>query len=188
MKLTVLVDYQVDFVHGSLGFPGAELLDEPIAARLEKNFARGDYFVQTNDTHGDNYLETREGKNLPVPHCYYKTEGWQTYGRTKEVIDNIIAQDRCYVLNKITFGVAPTRMVDFMDWLRDNNIRNRDVTEIEFMGLVSNICVISNMAIFQAAFPQATITINPTLTASFDPAAHEAVLTVMKGLQVKFID
>lgn len=188
MRITVLVDFQNDFVDKALGFPGAEKLDAPIAARLRENFANGDYFVQTNDTHGTDYMNTREGKNLPIMHCGYGTHGWKTYGVTNDVIEDIIMKDRCYVINKPSFGVSPSRMIDFMDWLRDNGIKAEDVTEIEFMGLVSNICVISNIVTFQSAFPNATMVINPALTASFDPVAHEACLTVMKGLQVKFID
>ena len=85
-------------------------------------------------------------------------------------------------IDKATFGVHPTQMLELMTWLE-----GAEVTEIEFVGLVSNICVISNICVFQGAFPNAQILVDPNLIASFDPKTHAAVLEVMAGLQVNFI-
>ena len=83
-KLLVVVDYQNDFVNGSLGFPGAEALEEPICRKIEEYKARGDDVAFTFDTHGEDYLETQEGKNLPVTHCVRGMPGWELYGRVAD--------------------------------------------------------------------------------------------------------
>ena len=187
-KMLVVIDYQKDFVDGALGFPGAEKMDEAIAAKIRKYYDNDDLIIQTMDSHEDNYMETREGKHLPVKHCIYGTPGWETYGKTGEIIDEIEYSIQFRRMGKATFPMHPYAMVDMLDWIVMNGINLNEIEEIEFVGLVSNICVISNICVFQGAFPNAQIIINPELTASHDPAAHEAVLTVMKGLQVKFID
>ena len=76
-KLLIVVDYQKDFVDGSLGFPGAERLARPIQEKIEAYRAAGDEVVFTMDTHGENYAQTQEGRNLPVPHCMEESDGWQ---------------------------------------------------------------------------------------------------------------
>ena len=81
-KLLLVVDYQTDFVAGALGFPGAERLDGPIAAKISAYRSAGDTVAFTLDTHGENYLQTLEGRNLPVPHCLRGTPGWMLYGET----------------------------------------------------------------------------------------------------------
>lgn len=187
MKLLVVVDYQQDFVSGSLSFTGAEKMDTEIARKVREYIANGHLVVQTMDTHHSDYLHTREGKHLPVMHCEYGTPGWETYGETGKVVKEIEDSVQFYRINKESFGVHPFRMVDMLDWLALNEIDHCNVSEIEFVGLVSNICVISNMCVFQGAFPNAQIIVDPNLIASHDQKAHEAVLEVMKGLQVEFI-
>lgn len=182
MKMLVIVDYQKDFVDGTLGFPGAEKLDAGIAAKIRSFNQCGQFVVQTMDTHMADYLSTREGKHLPVSHCIEGTDGWQTYGQTADAIADIESSCRFRRINKATFGVHPQDMMDLLSWVGDN-----EITEIEFAGLVSNICVISNVCVFQGTFPSAQVVVDPHLIASHDPKAHEAVLEVMGGLQVEFI-
>lgn len=182
MKLLVVVDYQKDFVDGTLGFPGAEGLDAGIAAKIRDYSRRGDYIVQTMDTHQADYLTTREGKHLPVMHCIAGTDGWETYGRTAEAIAELAGNPRFRRIPKATFPLHPRDMLDLMDW-----IGNHAITEIEFAGLVSHICVISNICVFQGAYPNAQILVDPNLIASYDPKAHAAVLEVMRTLQVQLI-
>ena len=188
MKMLVVVDYQYDFVSGSLGFAGAELLDKPIAEKIREYMNKGSYIVKTMDTHQKNYLETREGKNLPIEHCIYGTEGWEVYGETKKTLEEADKKFGVHSINKATFGVGVGSMSYLKDMLAMNCIRTKDIETIEFVGLVSNICVISNVCVFQAAFPDAQIVVDPKLIASNDPEMHKAVLKVMQGLQVKFIN
>ena len=196
MKMLVVVDYQNDFVNGSLGFAGAENLDSPIAAKIREYIANGDLVVQTKDTHPHKarYMNSREGKHLPVHHCEYWSHGWDTYGETGEVIKDIEDNIQYNCIAKATFGCPPSAMVDIQHWVTSScfelckdksSLYTLDT--IEFVGLVSNICVISNVCVFQSAFPEAQIVVDPTLIASHDPEMHEAVLKVMKGLQVEFI-
>ena len=99
-KLLLVVDYQKDFVDGSLGFSGAEQLEGPICEKIEACRAQGAEVAFTFDTHKENYLETQEGKKLPVPHCIKGTEGWEIIDQLRE--DTV---DRT-VIDKPTFGSA----------------------------------------------------------------------------------
>jgi nicotinamidase-related amidase len=189
MKMLVVVDFQHDFIDGMLGFEGAENLDAGIAAKIREYDEKGDFIIETKDTHTEEYLRTREGEHLPVEHCLYGTKGWETYGETGKLLRELeeMQSTRYRQIRKATFPVHPYDMVDMMDWIRMNEIRFEEIEEIEFVGLVSNICVISNICVFQGAFPNAQVVVDPNLIASFNTKAHEAVLEVMLGLQVVFI-
>lgn len=182
MKLLVVVDYQKDFVDGALGFSGAEKLDAGIAEKIRAYSQCGDYILQTMDTHQADYLSTREGKHLPVMHCLENFDGWQTYGQTAQAIAQVLHSPQFRRVNKVTFPMHPRDMLDVLAWIGEN-----EITHIEFVGLVSNICVISNICVFQGAFPLAQVVVDPALIASQDAKAHAAVLEVMAGLQVEFL-
>ena len=169
-KLLIVVDYQKDFVDGALGFPGAEKLAGPIQERIEAYRKAGDEVVFTFDTHQKNYMETQEGRNLPVPHCIEGTDGWQLYPPLK-------VEEGEKVFCKKTFGSS-----ELMDYLRENSYE-----QIELVGLVSSICVISNAVIAKAAQPETPIVLDSKLTAGHDPELHEAALKVMAGLQIKIL-
>ena len=187
MKITVAIDWQNDFATGSLGNPAVVAADKRVAERIRRNKAQGSLFVRTYDTHKDNYMNTKEGKFLPIPHCIEGTHGWQFYGETGKALDEI-DDIHIYNVHKATFAMSPSDMLDVLEWLRLNGIKEKDITHIEFVGTVSNICVISNMCVFQGAFPNAVIEVNPNLIISNYPPAHQAALEVMKTLQVQFID
>ena len=170
-----VIDYQNDFVDGALGFPGAETLDEKIAAKI-RAYGKGRVFF-TRDTHFADYLDTREGKNLPVVHCVKGTPGWQVYGQTAQALEEVEAP----AIDKLSFG---------MD-LSDPAVASalpESADEIELVGLVSNICVLSNAVVLQSRYPQATITVDAACTASFDPGLHEKVLDVLTGIQVRVMN
>lgn len=175
-KVLVVIDYQSDFVNGALGFKKAEILEEGIYNKVKENLAKDNKVVFTYDTHFENYLETKEGKHLPVPHCYLGTEGHNLYGKLKEFVN----QENTIHINKEAFGIAPKDMIKLAGDLGD-------VCEIELVGVVSNICVISNVCTFQSQYPNAQVVVDSTLCASFDESLHEKVLDVMEGLQVKVI-
>jgi len=169
----IVVDYQRDFVDGALGFPGAETLETPIAARIARELEAGGDLIFTLDTHPEHYMETLEGKNLPVPHCIRGSEGHAVTDGLRGFLDRAVL-----VLEKPTFG-----SLTLGSFLRDQGY-----ARVELCGLVSNICVLSNAVIARAALPEAEIIVNVSLTASHDPAAHAAAMTVLRGIQVTVID
>lgn len=170
-RILVVVDYQADFVDGALGFKGAELLDEPISQKI-REYGEGHVFY-TLDTHFSDYLSTREGKNLPIEHCIKGTPGWLPYGKTADALKAVNA----VALEKRSFGL------DISD-PSINAILPERVDEIELVGLVSSICVISNAVIFQTKYPEARVTVCSKLTAGADEELHAAALKVMAGFQV----
>ena len=170
-----IIDYQNDFVDGALGFPGAETLDAGIAAKA-RAYGRG-HVICTRDTHFENYLDTREGQLLPVTHCVRGSQGWQLYGETAKACAELDAP----AIDKLVFGMDVTDPATAA-------VLPAHADEIELVGLVSNICVISNACVLQAKYPEARIIVDARLTASMDPAMHEKVLDVLEGLQVKVIN
>ena len=169
-----VIDYQNDFVDGALGFPGAEKLDAAIAAKV-RDYGKG-HVLFTRDTHFENYLQTREGKNLPVPHCIKGSFGWQVYGETAKALEEVEAPG----IDKLVFGMDITDPATAA-------VLPKTADEIELVGLVSNICVVSNAVVLQSKYPEATITVDAGCTESFDKALHEKVLDVLEGFQVKVI-
>jgi len=175
-KLLVVVDYQKDFVDGALGFPGAENLDDGILALVKEYVDAGDSVLFTQDTHDENYLQSREGKALPIEHCILGTEGHQIYGKTGHFARHC-TRGNLYRTNKFTFGVSPEVFVGMQQL-------HMDFTEITIVGLVTNMCVISNIACFQAAYPNAQMIVESSLVDSFDKELHQKALDVMRGMQV----
>ena len=169
-----VIDYQNDFVDGALGFPGAEKLDEKIAAKV-RAYGRGKVFF-TRDTHFENYLSTREGKNLPVVHCIKGTPGWEVYGETAKALAEVEAP----AIDKLVFGMDVTDPATAA-------VLPESADEIELVGLVSNICVVSNAVVLQSRYPEATVTVDAACTDSFDKSLHEKVLDVLAGFQVNVI-
>ena len=170
-----VIDYQNDFVDGALGFPGAEQLDEKIAAKV-RQYGKG-HVLFTRDTHFENYLETREGKNLPVVHCIKGSEGWQVYGETAKALAEVEAPG----IDKLVFGMDVTDPATAA-------VLPESADEIELVGLVSNICVVSNAVVLQSKYPEATIIVDAACTDSFDKSLNEKVLDVLAGFQVTIIN
>lgn len=175
-NVLVVVDYQNDFVDGALGFKGAELLDRGISKRIKQYLDKGDLVVFTKDTHYDNYLKTREGKILPIPHCTKYSEGHNIYGKTAGWESN----EDVLVIEKDVYGA------EGLAFMINGNL-NADLGHIELCGLVTNICVLSNAVLLQTYYSETPIKINSKLCASFDPKLHQAALDVMKGLGMEII-
>ena len=175
MDCLFVIDYQNDFVDGALGFAGAEKLDALIAARV-REYGPGRVWF-TRDTHFEEYLTTREGRHLPVPHCIKGTPGWENYGETAKALEEVGAVG----IDKLTFGmdVADPAILALLPESADR---------IELCGLVSNICVVSNAAVLQGHYPNAQLVVDADLTASFAPDLHEKVLDVLAGLQVEVLN
>lgn len=172
-KLLIVVDFQRDFVDGALGFPGAAALDSRIAEKIEGYRKAGDQILFTFDTHGKDYMYTQEGKNLPVPHCEKGSEGWKLYGQVAKAYRE---GDVC--LEKCTFGSD----------LLLSYLKEHPFDSIELVGVVSNICVISNAVIAKAAQPETPVVVDARCVGSGDEALHNKALDVMEGLQIEIIN
>lgn len=177
-KLLVVIDYQNDFVDGTLGFEKAKTLEDAIYDKIKKYLENGDKVVFTYDTHYEEYLQTREGRNLPVEHCIKGTDGHKLYGKLNEFSDT----ENTFHYEKEGFGISPEVMI------RLANDIGKDIKEIEIVGVVTNICVISNIVMFQSEYREADIIVDASLCASFDEKLHEKTLDVAEGLQVKVIN
>ena len=176
-KVLVVIDYQKDFVDGALGFNKAETLEDGIYNKVKNYLDNGDKVVFTYDTHYENYLETREGKSLPVSHCYINTEGHELYGKLNE----FVGTKNTFHYNKEAFGIAPKDMVKLSEDI------GTDIDEIELVGVVTNMCVISNVVTFQSQYINANLIVDGSLCASFDDSLHDKALDVIEALSVKVI-
>lgn len=175
IKILLVVDYQKDFVIGTLGFEKAVLLDKKIAQRIKEAKEAGYIIIFTMDTHYANYLKTQEGKKLPVVHCIYGEDGWQLFGETGNVIET-----PQYVI-KNTFGAIG--LIPILSAYEGDDFE----VEIELCGVVTNMCVISNAVMSKTILPEANIIINAPLCASFNDELHEQALNVMESLQMTVI-
>ena len=177
-KLLVVIDYQKDFVDGTLGFEKAVTLEQGIYDKVNKYLKNGDRVLFTYDTHYEEYLQTREGKNLPILHCIKGTNGHKLYGK----IDDFSNSENTMHYEKKGFGISPEDMIQIA------NEVGEDIKEIELVGVVTNICVISNVVLFQSQYRNADIIVDASLCGSFDDSLHEKALDVIEGLQGKVIN
>ena len=171
-SILVVVDYQVDFVDGSLGSTAAAALQPAIAEKICAYTQAGKEVVYTLDTHTGDYLNTQEGRLLPIPHCIKNTPGWALYGQTASLLAH------CRAFEKPTFG-----SLELCEYLR-----NGQYDKVELIGVVTNICVISNAILAKAALPEATITIDVRCIAGSDEALHNKTLDVLENLQCRVIN
>lgn len=175
-QVLIVVDYQRDFVDGVLGFEKAKTLEDGIAARAESVLAAGGSVFFTLDTHDETYLNTREGKYLPVKHCIKNSDGHKLYGS----LSNVAQQNGVIQVEKSTFGSAA------LSKRIRATVGEPDV--IQLCGVVTNMCVISNAVLLQTAFENAQIQIIEPLCASFDEPLHRAAIEVMRGLQMQIVE
>ena len=182
-RLLIVVDYQVDFVDGALGFEGAELLDERIARKIDEYREASDSIAFTLDTHHKDYLDTFEGSVLPIPHCIEGSDGHALYG---QVATRMLDSDEVFL--KPTFGSSAL----FERLMKRQEVAKTIGTEpfesIEVVGLVSNMCVLSNAVIARTACPNVPIIVDASCTAAPDDAMNEKALDIMEGLQIKVIN
>lgn len=170
-RLLVVVDFQNDFVCGSLGFEKAKELEKVILEKI--NEYKNDDIIFTLDTHEDDYLNTIEGEHLPIKHCIKGTSGHEIYGKIKEISKNYPC------IEKETF--ASKELLHF--------IENKPFTyeSIEICGLVSDICVISNAIIAKAASPKSKILVDKKATSSANLQMQEMAFKVMQNLHIEVI-
>lgn len=181
-KVLVVVDMQNDFITGSLGSDMALTTVIPVLEKIKKAQKNGDAIIVTKDTHTNSYADTLEGKKLPVEHCIYDTEGWAIH----PVIRAQLEKKDFLEIKKPTFGIFDIKeYVKMALWEKD--FKEEDLDEIEVCGLCTDICVISNVTILRAAYPNVPITVDSTACAGTSINAHQAALTVMRSIQIDVI-
>lgn len=168
MKYLIVVDMQVDFITGALGSKDAEAI-VPRVVEIVKGF--NGRVIFTRDTHGEDYLSTREGRHLPVAHCVRGTAG-------HEICPELRPYAEC-VIDKETFG-----SVDLSDVIRGYG---EEIEEIMLLGLCTDICVISNAMLLKAEFPETDITVVSSASAGVTPESHETALAAMRAVQINII-
>ncbi|MCL2032145.1 MAG: cysteine hydrolase [Methanomassiliicoccaceae archaeon] len=169
-RALVVVDYQTDFVTGSLGSPHAEAIEKNIVSKIEEYLCSGGKVFFTMDTHDQDYLRTDEGVHIPIEHCIKGTAGWRIHGKAAEY------QGRGKTIEKGTFGslgiVAPLAGFD----------------EIEVCGVATNICVIANAVILKTAYPDSRVIVDTKCVASYDEELHRKALDEMRSLSIDILE
>lgn len=165
-KLLIVVDMQNDFIDCALGTPEAVAIVDNVANKIKSYKSNGDVVIFTRDTHQENYLETNEGKHLPVVHCVEGTSGWE--------ISDKLDTEGAKIINKPSFG--------YTLW---ENEKLDQYDEVELIGLCTDICVISNALIIKALYPELKVTLDSSCCAGVTPASHDAALLAMKMCQVE---
>lgn len=166
-KLLIVVDMQNDFVTGALANPAAAEIIPGIKAEIESNSY--DSIIFTRDTHFKNYLETQEGKNLPIPHCMLNTNGHEIVDELKSTIQYNMSQ----IVDKTTFG--------YQNW---PSVIRKQFDEIVLVGTCTDICVVSNALILKALYPDTIISVKENCCAGLSTEKHNAAIETMKSCQV----
>ena len=176
IRYLFVIDYQNDFVDGALGFPGAEKLDEKIAAKV-RAYGKG-HVLFTRDTHFENYMDTREGRFLPVPHCIRGSQGWALESDiAKECSRGMIS------FEKPTFG-STALMHHVCAAAGAKGCVNGKGMTIELCGVCTDICVVSNALLIKAALPETDLIVDHALCAGVTPDKHNAALETMRSCQI----
>ena len=168
MDVLVVVDMQKDFISGALGTKEAVAIVPRVAKKIAQAKKAGKTVVFTRDTHQENYLQTQEGRNLPVPHCIKDTDGWQ--------IDPVFDTEGAMIFDKPSFGSeALVRYLKALD----------DLSSVEFVGLCTDICVITNVLSTKCALPELPIAVDSACCAGVTPESHENALAAMRMCQIQ---
>jgi nicotinamidase-related amidase len=176
MKILVVVDMQTDFIDGALGTPEAQAIVPNVIEKINQYRAdENGALVFTADTHFENYLETQEGKNLPVPHCIHATPGW--------FIPDTMYKPNDLLVPKYTFGAQTLPM--YLASLERN--RQENIESIEFVGLCTDICVISNVMLVKAHYPEVPLIVDSSCCAGVTPESHNNALEAMKMCQIEVV-
>lgn len=167
MKFLIVVDMQVDFITGSLGSAAARAIVSNVAQKIK---AFDGAVIFTRDTHDEDYLQTQEGRKLPVEHCIRGTEGWQICPELK-----VFAKQ---VVDKPTFGSLELVQL----------LAKERVEEIHLCGLCTDICVISNAMLLKAAFPEVPVIVDAACCAGVTEESHRTALEAMKAVQIEIME
>ena len=161
-KTLIVIDMQNDFIDMALGTPEAVAIVPAVKAKIEEYVKNGDEIIFTRDTHTEDYLNTPEGKKLPVPHCIKGTKGWEIY-------DGLYVEG-VKIIDKPNFG--------WPNW-KDENLES-----VELVGLCTDICVVSNALIIKATFPDIEVKVDKNCCAGVTPESHKAALVTLQMCQI----
>jgi nicotinamidase-related amidase len=170
MKILCVIDMQNDFIDGALGTKEAEAIVQNVKEKIELYRKNGDTVIFTRDTHTEDYMNTQEGRKLPVPHCIKGSNGWE--------ISALLDTEGSVIIDKPTFGSY--ELSDYIAGLTK-------VDGIEFVGLCTDICVISNAMLLKARLTEAPITVDSSCCAGVTPESHLNALSAMKMCQIEII-
>lgn len=169
-RLLLVIDMQRDFVDGALGTPEAVAILPNVVRKIQSYPAED--IIATRDTHGEDYLQTQEGRKLPVVHCVKGTPGWELVPEVAEALGS------ARVVNKPTFGsVALARELA--------ELAEREPLSIELVGLCTDICVISNALLLKAVLPETPISVDASCCAGVTVDLHQAALQAMGSCQIE---
>lgn len=168
-ELLVVVDIQNDFVTGSLGTKEAQEIVQNARKKIESYEQDNKEIVFTRDTHEENYLMTQEGRNLPVKHCIRGTEGWE-----------IIPELQEYTKGRRIFDKPSFGSIELASYIRDGGY-----DRVEFIGLCTDICVVSNALLVKAYVPEITVAADASCCAGVTPQSHDSALCTMKMCQIE---
>ena len=171
-KLLIIIDMQNDFIHGSLGSKEARDIIPKIVDKI-KNW--DGVIIATQDTHDEDYNATREGRKLPVKHCMKNSKGWRV---AKDIYKLLLENDNAYLYEKHFF--AEYEFVEAIEqWF------GRKFDYVEFVGVCTDICVISNALLFQAFWEESELVVDAKCCAGTTPAMHKKALDVLKSCQIE---
>lgn len=169
-KILIVIDMQNDFIDAALGSQEAVSIVEAVKDKI-RSYPAADV-IATMDTHGDNYMNTQEGKYLPVPHCIKGTDGWQIRPDIAELLTGAA------IYEKPTFG-STALAADL------KAISEKEEIELELIGLCTDICVVSNALLLKATVPEVRISVDPACCAGVTPEKHLAALETMRSCQIQ---
>ena len=181
-KILVVVDMQKDFVTGTLGTKEAQDIRSNMVEKINEYKNRNENIYITLDTHKEDYLKTQEGINLPVKHCIRDSDGW----KLDEIIENEIYKNNyknTKIFEKPSFG-----SFDLAQSIKEIVDKDKNVKEVELVGVCTDICVISNAVIIKTAVPEIKITVDASCCAGVSIQKHNSTLEVMKSLQINVIN
>lgn len=181
MDVLIIIDTQKDFIDGILGTPEAVVAAQNIVSRIENS--KGELILFTQDTHQDDYLDTAEGKKLPVVHCIENTDGWQidpgVLSAWKNNPDTVLLSDHAHIFQKPVFGC-----LELAHYLCQ---RVDEISKIELVGICTDICVISNALLLKNFMPDTPVFVNSSCCAATTPRNHEKALDIMTACHIDIV-
>ena len=178
MNILIVIDMQKDFVDGALGTPEAEAIVPAVTEKIREYARRGDVVIATRDTHGEDYPDTQEGRNLPVVHCVRDTPGWELDARVAAALP-----EDALIVDKPTFG--STELAEIMGRYAEEY--GQENVNAELIGLCTDICVVSNALLLKAHFYEMPITVDARCCAGVTPGKHAAALETMASCQIRIL-